>query len=77
MNVSFTNNQEEYIADLISSGDYQNASEVVRDAIRLHKFYRHRIIEQLRLEIEKGWDGPVSKRNIKDIIADKKQSGTN
>ena len=40
MNVSFTAKQEKYIDSLVKSGDYQNASEAVRDAIRLHQIYR-------------------------------------
>ena len=74
MNVSFTDKQEKYIADQVASGDFQNASEVVRDALRLHETYRHRIIEELRAEIEKGWDGPASKRSVQDILASKKKS---
>jgi antitoxin ParD1/3/4 len=68
MNISFTEKQENYIAAQLSSGDYQNASEVVRDALRLHELYRNRVLEELRAEIAKGWDGPVSKRGVKDII---------
>lgn len=75
MNVSFTEKQEKYIASLVESGDYQNASEAVRDAIRLHQKYRERIIEELRHEIEKGWDGPASPRSVQDIIAAKAQKG--
>ena len=71
MNVSFTKKQEEYIAGQIKSGDFQNASEVVRDALRLHAVYRQRIIEDLRAEIEKGWSGAPSKMSVQDIIAAK------
>lgn len=71
MNVSFTKHQEEYISSQIASGDFQNASEVVRDALRLHQVYRHRVIEDLRKEIEKGWSGPTSKRTVPDIINSK------
>lgn len=60
MNVSLTEKQERYIAAQIQSGDFQNASELVRDALRLHEIYRHRIIEELRTEIAKGWDGETS-----------------
>ena len=28
-------------------------------------------LEKLRIEIAKGWDGPVSKRSVTDIIKDK------
>ena len=68
MNVSFTEKQEKYIAEQIKSGDFQNASEVVRDALRLHATLRNRMIEDLRKEIEKGWSGPTSKRSVRDII---------
>ena len=33
MNISFTDKQEKYIANQVKSGDFQNASEVVRDAL--------------------------------------------
>ena len=68
MNISFTDKQKEYISSQVKQGDYQNASEVVRDALRLHEVYRHRVIEELRAEVAKGWEGPASKRNVKDII---------
>jgi len=71
MNVSFTEKQEKYIASLIESGDYQNASEAVRDAIRLHQRYRDRILDDLRADIEKGWQSPDSPRSVQDIIAAK------
>lgn len=72
MNVSFTKKQEDYIAEQIKSGDFQNASEVVGDALRLHEVYRHRIIEELKAEIEKGWHNNSS-RSVKDIIESKKK----
>jgi len=67
MNISFTEKQEKYIAFQLKSGDYQNASEVVRDALRLHEVYRHRVIEELRAEIAKGWEGKASNRTATDI----------
>lgn len=71
MNVSFTKKQEMYIAAQLESGDFQNASEVVRDALRMHQFYRHRVIDELRVEIAKGWDGDTSERTVEDIVKDK------
>lgn len=76
MNVSFTAKQEEYISSLVESGDYQNASEAVRDAIRLHQIYRDKIIKELRVEIEKGWEGAPSTRTVHDIVADKTKKST-
>ncbi|WP_367269835.1 type II toxin-antitoxin system ParD family antitoxin [uncultured Chryseobacterium sp.] len=52
--------QEQYISEQVESGDFQNASEVVRDALRLHEFYRHCIIQDLKTEIEKGWSDKIS-----------------
>ncbi|WP_312345654.1 type II toxin-antitoxin system ParD family antitoxin [Chryseobacterium binzhouense] len=77
MNVSFTKKQEEYISKQIESGDFQNASEVVRDALRLHEVYRHKVIQDLKLEIEKGWNNELSSRSVKDIIQAKKQKKNN
>lgn len=71
MNVSFTDKQEKYISAQLESGDFQNASEVVRDALRLHEVYRHRVIEELRMEIAKGWDGQSSRRTASDIAKNK------
>lgn len=73
MNISFTEKQEQYIASQIKTGDFQNASELVRDALRLHEVYRHRVIEELRAEIARGWDGEVSKRTASDIAKAKVQ----
>ncbi|MDX2001148.1 MAG: type II toxin-antitoxin system ParD family antitoxin [Chitinophagales bacterium] len=68
MNVSFTKKQTEYIASKIASGDYQNASELVREALRLHEIYSERVLSDLKSAIDKGWDSPTSPRNIKQII---------
>tara|TARA_R110002050_G_scaffold899_8_gene6395 strand:+ start:131 stop:391 length:261 start_codon:yes stop_codon:yes gene_type:complete len=68
MNVSFTEKQVQYIAAQVSSGDYQNASEVVREALRLHELYRNKVLEELRAEIAKGWDSPSSERSVGDIV---------
>lgn len=74
MNISFTEKQQQYIAAQVKEGDYQNASEVVRDALRLHEVYRHRVIEELRAEIAKGWDGAASSQSIQDIISAKRKA---
>ncbi len=72
MNISFTKKQEEYIAQQVESGEYQNNSEVIRDAIRLHRIYRDKVIDDLRREVEKGWNGPDSPRTMEEIIDSKK-----
>jgi len=73
MNISFTKKQEEYINEQVASGDYQNNSEVIRDALRLHGIYREKVIADLRREIEKGWNGPDSNLSMADIIASRKE----
>jgi antitoxin ParD1/3/4 len=71
MNVSFTDKQKKYISSQVDSGDYQNSSEVVREALRFHEYYRNHVIEDIRTKINKGWDGETSKRNVQDIVKDK------
>jgi len=77
MNISFTEKQQNYISTQVKSGDFQNASEVVRAALRLHETYRQRVIMDLRAEIEKGWSGETSKRSVTDIINDKRKRQSN
>ncbi|SKB55437.1 antitoxin ParD1/3/4 [Salegentibacter holothuriorum] len=74
MNISFTKKQEKYISDQVASGEYQNNSEVIRDALRLHTIYREKVIQDLRKEIELGWDGPDSSMTMDQIIESKKKS---
>jgi len=74
MNISFTDSQEKYIASQLASGDYQNASEVVRDALRLHAYYRKRMLEDLRSEIAAGWDSPETTETVQDIIASRRKT---
>ncbi|ROO27564.1 addiction module antitoxin [Salinisphaera japonica YTM-1] len=69
MNISFTDQQSDYIAAQVASGDYRNASEVVREALRLHRQYRQMVINDLRAQIEAGWDGATSGRSVQDIAA--------
>lgn len=74
MNISFTKKQEEYISRQVASGEYQNNSEVIRDALRLHGIYREKVIKDLRREIELGWDGPDSYLTMDQIIESRKKS---
>ncbi len=71
MNVSLTEKQRKYIDEKVKSGDYMNASEVVREALRVHELNQQKL-ENLRAEIEKGWDGPVSSKSMEDILKEKK-----
>ncbi|EAR15355.1 MULTISPECIES: type II toxin-antitoxin system ParD family antitoxin [Robiginitalea] len=75
MNISFTKKQEEYISRQVASGEYQNNSEVIRDALRLHQIYRDKVVADLRAEIEKGIDSGPSSRSVQDIIESKGKTG--
>ena len=72
MNVSLTDKQRKYIDDKVKSGDYKNASEVVREALRSHEHYQLKL-DNLRIEIQKGIDSGISKRNVKDILEAKRK----
>lgn len=71
MNVSLGKHLERYIAEQISDGPFNNASEVVRDALRLHE-ERQLKLKVLREEIAKGdravAEGRVRKVTPEDII---------
>jgi len=57
ISVSFTPQQAEFLASCVSSGRYQSASEVVREAIRLleDQQARHRAqLEHLRQQVAEG-----------------------
>lgn len=71
MNISFTEKQEKYIKDLVASGDYKNASEVVREALRAHNEEYDRKLAWLRAEIQKGTDSPKSKFSMKEFLESK------
>lgn len=61
---------ETFVKNQISNGRYNNASEVVRDALRLledREQERQIRIEALRSEIDKGLQGPLSPS--KDVFA--------
>ncbi len=72
MNVSLTEKQRKYIDDKVKSGDYQNASEVVRDALRKHELNEEKL-QYLRKEIQKGIDSGISPRNVQDILKAKRK----
>ena len=48
-NVSLTTRQDAFLKQLVKTGDYQNASEVIRDALRL--LYRERRQDRLTLRV--------------------------
>ena len=59
MNVSLTTELEKFIYGKVDSGYFQNASEVVRSALRLMKerdTEREHQLAWMQREVNKGWD---------------------
>lgn len=73
MNFSLPSAMESFIRKLVKSGRYGNASEVVRDGLRLlmdEMATREKKLEALRREIQKGLNsGPSRELDIEEIIA--------
>jgi antitoxin ParD1/3/4 len=71
MNVSLGAAWEQYIADQIQAGQFNNASEVVRDALRRQQEYLLKL-EALRNDIKAGVAsvsaGQISRASAADII---------
>lgn len=55
MDVSWDKAMKDYVADRVESGDFENPTEVVRNALRMQKEY-FRKLEALRREVQKGLD---------------------
>jgi antitoxin ParD1/3/4 len=81
MNVSLTPELEKFVDGKVESGLYNNASEVIREGLRLLKEH-HEVRLRWREQIELGWaqaqagqvvDGPKAiaeiKRRLKDRVA--------
>ena len=72
MNVSLTPSLEQFVRDRAESGDYNNASEVVREAIRLLKRAEERRalkMERLRAAIRDG-DEALARGEFTDLNSD-------
>jgi antitoxin ParD1/3/4 len=65
MNVSLTSKLEDFVKAKVKTGDYNNASEVVREALRLlqreDEAIHERKIVRLRQAIQAGIDSPDAK----------------
>lgn len=75
-NVNLTDRQVEFIRRAVETGDYNSASEVVRDALRLLKAYKEEQqarLAQLRTELNRGSEayarGDFTELNGADEIA--------
>ncbi len=73
MNFSLTPSLEQFVRDRAESGDYNNASEVVREAIRLLKRAEERRalkMERLRAAIRDG-DEALARGEFTDFNSDR------
>ncbi len=73
MNFSLTPSLEQFVRDRAESGDYNNASEVVREAIRLLKRAEERRalkMERLRAAIRDG-DEALARGEFTDLDSDR------
>lgn len=69
INVSLTPQLEELVREKVSSGRYNSASEVVREALRLMDTYervRATALAKLRADVEAGWQ-QVEQGRVKDF----------
>ncbi len=73
MNFSLTPSLEQFVRDRAESGDYNNASEVVREAIRLLKRAEERRalkMEHLRAAIRDG-DEALTRGDLTEVNSDR------
>jgi antitoxin ParD1/3/4 len=73
MNFSLTPSLEQFVRDRAASGDYNNASEVVREAIRLLKRAEERRalkLERLRAAIRDG-DEALARGDVSEVNSDR------
>jgi antitoxin ParD1/3/4 len=72
LNVSLTPQLEEFVREKVSSGLYNSASEVVREALRLMDSYeglRTSALLKLRSDVEAGWQ-QVEEGKVTDFDPD-------
>lgn len=58
-NINLTHEQDEFVESIVRAGEYQNASEAIRDAVRALQQRRREDalkLERLRMRIEAGID---------------------
>ncbi len=68
MNVSLNPHFEDFVSKQLECGRYNNASEVIRAGLRLLE-ERELKIQDLRREIDKGYEGEPVEFNVDEIKA--------
>jgi antitoxin ParD1/3/4 len=75
MNVSLGSVWEKYVAEQVASGHFNNASEVVRDALRMQQEHQVKF-EALKRDVLKGVEsieaGRIRKVSARDFLGDMK-----
>jgi antitoxin ParD1/3/4 len=83
MNISLTPTLENHIRQKVESGLYNNASEVVREALRFMETHEELVRQmkldalrrELRLGAEQAERGEFVEDSVEDIIAEARQRG--
>lgn len=65
--ITVTKQQDSWIKDQVSSGQYGNDSEYLRDLIRQDQTYKDKV-EALRAALIEGEESGVSERRLPDIL---------
>jgi len=69
MNVSLNPHFDQFINGLVESGQYNSASEVIREALRILEMQKQAEVEYFRREIQKGIDsGPSTPWNKEEFL---------
>ncbi len=68
MNFSLGKNLEKYVSNQVQDGMFNNASEVIRDALRMHEEYQLKLA-RLRRDINMGMQS-IKNGNISHATAD-------
>jgi antitoxin ParD1/3/4 len=69
MNLSIPDNLKKWVESRVADGSYASSSDYVRDLIRQEQRYREKLA-RLKAEIDAGFDSPISKRSVKQVMAD-------
>ena len=74
MHVSLTDRLDGYVRQKVEDGLYNNASEVIRDALRLQIASEQSKLESLRSDIDAAWrqadDGDFADYSLQGVLAD-------